>query len=87
MTTPVSSSGPGLPDIPLGLRQALEAGECVLFIGAGIGRHLMRANVPAPDGPALARELATAFKIDAGGSTNLAKVSQVCRNTKGTPRA
>jgi len=34
--------------LPLGLRQALESGQCVLFVGAGIGGHLHD-----PDGKSL----------------------------------
>lgn len=63
--------------IPLGLKTALESGECVLFLGAGIGAHLRSAdNKVAPDAPQLAVELATYFNVDTK-STNLAKVSQV----------
>jgi len=66
-----------MPDIPLGLRQALEAGDCVLFVGAGIGSHLSSDGKCAPDGRTLARELAAEFKIDVGDSPDLAKVSQI----------
>ena len=63
--------------LPLGLRQALEAGDCVLFIGAGVGQHFKRPDGSvAPDGPTLSRELATHFGI-ATTSTDLAKVSQL----------
>jgi hypothetical protein len=72
-----------LPDIPLGLRQALEAGDCVLFLGAGVGHHLTRDGVPAPTGAALARELAEQFKIESDGATDLAKISQVVEIRKG----
>jgi tetratricopeptide (TPR) repeat protein len=66
-----------MPEIPLGLRQALEAGDCVLFVGAGIGYHLSSDGKSAPDGRTLARELAGEFKIDAGDAPDLAKVSQI----------
>ncbi len=72
-----------LPDIPLGLRHALEAGDCVLFVGAGIGRHLSREGAEAPTGNVLARELAEHFKIDVGDATDLAKVSQIVEIRKG----
>jgi len=89
MTGPAAASIP-TPVIPLGLRQALEAGDCVLFVGAGIGSHLFRDAAPAPDGRTLARELADNFKIDVGASLDLAKVSQIvedCRDKKrGTHR-
>jgi hypothetical protein len=65
-----------LPDIPLPLRQALESGDCVLFVGAGIGLHLSRNSHCAPDGQTLADELAAEFKIDAT-SRSLAKVAEI----------
>jgi tetratricopeptide (TPR) repeat protein len=71
-------------DIPLGLRQALEAGDCVLFIGAGVGCHLRDIEGrAAPDGPTLARELAEEFKIEANGNFDLAKISQIVEIRKG----
>jgi hypothetical protein len=82
MTGPAAASIP-TPVIPLGLRQALEAGDCVLFVGAGIGSHLFRDAAPAPDGRTLARELADNFKIDVGASLDLAKVSQIVEIRKG----
>lgn len=30
-------------ELPLGVRRALESGDCVLFVGAGIGSHLKGA--------------------------------------------
>ncbi len=63
--------------IPLGLKTAIESGNCVLFIGAGIGYHMKGSDGhPIPDGPALAKELAIHFKI-ATDSEDLTKVSQV----------
>jgi len=51
-------------EFPLGLRQSLEAGDCVLFVGAGIGCHLKTPDGgSAPDATALARELADYFGI------------------------
>src|SRR5262245_42232856 len=71
-------------EFPLGLRHALEAGECVLFLGAGIGNHLLDPNgQPAPDGAALATELAQHFSIDATDVTDLAKVSAVVELRRG----
>lgn len=69
--------------IPLGLKQALESGECVLFIGAGIGRHLKGIDgKPAPDGAELSKELAAHFGITPP-SENLAKIAQVVEGRKG----
>src|ERR1019366_10658062 len=64
--------------IPLDLRHALESGECVLFLGAGIGADLLREDgASAPNAAQLASEIADYFKVDTGGSTDLAKVAEV----------
>jgi hypothetical protein len=48
--------------LPLGLRQALESGQCVLFVGAGVGEHLLASDGKcAPDANTLATELADCF--------------------------
>jgi hypothetical protein len=75
--------GTHMVDIPLGLRQALESGDCVLFVGAGLGCHLQVTGSPIPDARALASDLATEFKIDVGTVTDLAKISQVVEIRKG----
>lgn len=62
--------------LPLGLRSALEAGECVLFIGAGIGCHLNIGPKKAPTGPELALELIEQFKLGVD-SPDLAKVARL----------
>lgn len=78
--------GDKMEEIPLGLKHALEAGECVLFIGAGIGDHLKDSNNnPAPNGPTLAKELADNFSIDSGGKYKLAKISKIVELRKGRP--
>lgn len=72
--------------LPLGLRQALESGQCVLFVGAGVGKHLLDVEgKPAPDAATLAMELATRFGINTAGSTDLAKVAQIVEIRKGRP--
>lgn len=49
-------------ELPLGLRQALESGDCILFIGAGIAFHQHGPDgKQAPDGWGLAKELADFF--------------------------
>lgn len=64
-------------DMPFELRQALETGSCVLFIGAGVGHYMTDENgEPIPDGAGLANKLCDKFGIPADGSTDLAKVSQ-----------
>jgi len=63
--------------LPLGLRQVLESGDCVLFLGAGIGQHLKKPDgETAPDGSILARELCAKFGIDPE-TTDLAKAAQL----------
>jgi tetratricopeptide (TPR) repeat protein len=63
--------------LPLGLRQVLESGDCVLFAGAGIGGHFKRPDgSKAPDGVELAQSLANHFKLNTT-STDLPKVAQL----------
>lgn len=63
--------------IPLGLKSAIESGNCVLFIGAGIGYDMRDENGNnIPDGIKLAQDLAAHFKISTD-SDDLAKVSQI----------
>jgi len=57
----------------------LELGECVLFLGAGIGKHLCRPNgVSLPDAAELARDIATHFSIDTA-SDDLSKVAELAQ--------
>jgi hypothetical protein len=64
--------------IGLGLKQALESGDCVLFVGAGIGEHVRdEQGKPAPDGGTLAGELAAHFGIEISDIPDLAKISQL----------
>ncbi len=69
---------------PLGLRHALESGECVLFLGAGIGEHLSRPDgQTAPtSGRQLAGEIAKAYSIPED-QLDLPKVAEVLENRKG----
>jgi hypothetical protein len=61
----------------LGLSAALETGNCVLFLGSGIGFNLTDySGDPAPTGDQLAKEMAEAFEIDTEGNNDLALVSQ-----------
>lgn len=70
--------------IPLGLRHALESGECVLFVGAGIGSHLRRPDgSQAPDASSLAKEMADRFNVPASAPYDLARISQVVELRKG----
>jgi hypothetical protein len=64
--------------VPLGLRNALESGECVLFVGAGIGANVRDlAGHPGPDGEELARELASAFEINVDGNYELSQIAEI----------
>ena len=64
-------------NIPLGLKQAIESGECVLFIGAGVGEHLLSpTGATAPTAKRLAYELASEFSIDTD-ETDLSKIARV----------
>ncbi len=66
-----------LDALPLGLRHSLESGECVLFLGAGIGGHLKgKDGRTAPDATILAKELAEEFSIETT-NYNLPKIAQV----------
>jgi hypothetical protein len=48
--------------MPMGLRQAIEKGECVLFLGAGVGAHYKdQEGKPLPDAQSLANELVAYF--------------------------
>lgn len=64
-------------DIPVMLRQALETGSCVLFIGAGMGYYMIdEAGNAIPDGNNLAKALAEKFNVPTGTSYDLTKISQ-----------
>lgn len=72
-------------EFPFGLRQALESGNCVLFLGAGMGHYMKDANGDsAPDGKSLAKELFDYFKIEVEATDDLAKVSQYIQIKKGS---
>lgn len=73
-----------MADIPLALRHSLESGHCVLFVGAGAGRHLLSNDgTPAPDGAALTSELADYFNIPGAEYHTLANLSEYVEITKG----
>ncbi|MGB6067276.1 MAG: SIR2 family protein [Desulfomonilaceae bacterium] len=73
-----------MKEIPLPLRHSIEAGNCVLFLGAGIGLHLLDSKGnPAPTGSDLAKELAEGFSIEADGVDDLAMIAEVVCIRKG----
>jgi tetratricopeptide (TPR) repeat protein len=74
----LASSGSGtLTKLPLVLRQALEKGDCVLFLGAGIGYHYTRPDGKrAPDGRELVDDLIRQFKLNID-PTDLPRVAQL----------
>lgn len=75
-----------MTDLPLGLRHALEAGECVLFIGAGIGAHLLDTDgSSAPTAAMLAEELVDTFGIDTTEVSDLTKIATIVELRKGRP--
>lgn len=75
-----------LESIPLGLKHAMESGECVLFVGAGIGRYVSgRDDNPGPDGQTLAKEMAEHFGLEVYDNYDLAKVAEVIELRKGRP--
>lgn len=64
-------------DIPFPLKQALENGSCVLFIGAGMGYHMLDPEGNTiPDATRLAKMLAEKFDVPTSGDYDLAKISQ-----------
>ena len=71
-------------DLPLGLRHALESGECVLFIGAGIGIHLLDADgSSAPTAAMLAEELVNSFEMIRTEVSNLTKIASIVELRRG----
>ncbi|GIK65749.1 MAG: hypothetical protein BroJett018_35430 [Chloroflexota bacterium] len=75
-------------EIPLGLRRALETGECVLFLGAGIGHNLRDpSGRTAPTAAILANEIADHFSIDTSpqNKADLAKISSIIEIRIGRP--
>ncbi len=74
----------GLTRIPLGLRHAIESGDCVLFVGAGIGKHARGPNGrTGPDADTLAKELAEYFSISTVDNYDLARIAEVVEHRKG----
>jgi tetratricopeptide (TPR) repeat protein/cold shock CspA family protein len=73
----ITPSSP-VTSLPLGLRQALERGDCVLFLGAGIGGHYRRpGGTAAPDGAKLVEDLISYFKLGIDPKTDLARTAQL----------
>ena len=72
--------------LPLGLRQALESGDCVLLLGSGVGCHYTRPDGKvAPDGKALVEELISHFKLSVPSTTDLARVASLVEIRNGRP--
>ena len=70
--------------IPLGLRTALESGQCVLFLGAGIGAHLKdNEGVKSPDAETLTREIGDYFSINVENDIKLPEISEIVEIRKG----
>jgi len=71
--------------IPLPLLQSLESGSTVLFLGAGIGHHMLKDGKGMPDAAQLAADLASYFSLDIGDVTDLADVAQYAEIKRGRP--
>jgi hypothetical protein len=82
----LASAPTGSTTLPMALRQAIEKGECVLFLGAGIGAHYKDSEgKPLPDAQALADELVVHFdklKIPKGDLPRVAQLVEL-RSTRG----
>lgn len=64
-------------DIPVILKQALETGSCVLFVGAGMGHYMLDdIGQHIPDGNELAKKIINKFNIPNDNVFDLAKISQ-----------
>ena len=74
-----------MSELPIGLKSSIESGNCVLFIGAGIGAHFFDSKGnPAPDGKTLAKELANHFSITQENEKyELTTISQIVEIRKG----
>lgn len=71
-------------NIPLGLQQALETGQCVLFLGAGVGFNLRDGSgARAPLAGELAEELADHFSIKVDDTNDLSQIATVVELRKG----
>ena len=63
-------------DIPVDLKNALEAGNCVLFVGAGMGHNMVDGESNhIPDGKGLAQLIAEKFSLPKSGDYSLTDVS------------
>jgi len=70
--------------IPLGLRHALETGQCVLFIGSGVGKYVKnKKGEKAPIGNELAKELIEHFHLGIEQTTPLMQVAELVEIRKG----
>jgi tetratricopeptide (TPR) repeat protein len=71
-------------DLPVAIRNAIEGGNAVLFLGAGVGRYCRTpAGDPAPDGAQLAKALAGEFEIETTGEFGLPKVARLIELRRG----
>ena len=71
-------------DIPLGLKNAIDTHNCVLFIGAGIGLHFKDANGNiAPNGYELCEKMCNKFDIPMKSNYTLPQISELIELRKG----
>jgi len=63
--------------MPFNLKQALESGTAILFVGAGMGYNMIDSDGnPIPDGNNLAGRIASHFSVPTDGVYELQQVSQ-----------
>lgn len=74
-------------DLPLGLTNALEAGNCILFIGSGLGYNMTQPDgSKLPSGTELGEQLAARFDIELDGPGDLAQIAQLVEGRVGRAR-
>ena len=72
--------------LPAPLIHALQNGNCVLFVGAGVGGHFQDENGnPAPTGKQLCAELIKEFGVPTA-EENLSKIAEYVELKNGGPK-
>jgi hypothetical protein len=71
-------------DLPLGLRNAIETQNCVLFVGAGIGEHFKKPDGnSAPNGNELCELLCEKFGIPYQPKCSLSQIAEIVEIRRG----
>ena len=64
-------------DMPFELKQAIETGNAILFVGAGMCYNMVTSDGSViPDGTDLAQRISNEFIVPSNGTPDLAKISQ-----------